>query len=536
MQTDRPQPLADDTVDRSRRRLLIVSNRGPVEHYVDGAGRLSKRLAGGGVSTALTCVASRMPTTWIASAISTADRAAAADHSCLALGGGKRLRLVSHDPDAYELFYATFCNPILWFLQHSLWGRLQRPELARQVAQAWERGYLPVNEAFAAAVDDELRLGAGPARVMLHDYHLYVAPLFIRDRHPGAALQHFIHIPWPRPHAWTVLPRQIVESICEGLLANDSVVFQTESSAHNFLLTCAAFLEDAGICYASRTVARNGRRTLVRANPISVDVSDLRACVSSPEGIAYRDALARQVGERTIVRVDRLDPSKNIAGGFRAFERLLQRHPEWIGRVKFLAFLIPSRTSIPEYRSCAGEVFDVIRAVNERYGQPHWTPVAVFHEHNRPQALAALTLYDVLLVNPLADGMNLVSKEGPVLNRRDGVLVLSTAAGSYVELREGALPVWPEDIERTAEALHAALCLPPAERRTRADRLRRAVLEHDLDHWLGLLLDDLLGIECPDAAPVADQGTLGTIASRTPPAPTNSLHTKELEHSSPSSR
>jgi trehalose 6-phosphate synthase len=231
-------------------------------------------------------------------------------------------------------------------------------------------------------------------------------------------------------------------------------------------------------------------------------MSDLHASLSSTEARACCDELAREVGERTIVRVDRLDPSKNIVAGFRAFDLLLQRHPKWIGRVKFLAFLVPSRTSIPEYRAYADEVFNAIRTVNTRHGRPGWAPITVFHEHNRPRALVALGLYDVLLVNPLADGMNLVSKEGPVINQRDGALVLSTAAGSYGELREGALPVWPENLERTAEAMHAALSLPPGERRERAERLRRAVLAHNLDDWLGLLLDDLAGIERREVAPV----------------------------------
>jgi len=168
-----------------------------------------------------------------------------------------------------------------------------------------------------------------------------------------------------------------------------------------------------------------------------------------------------------------------------------------------LSFLVPSRTSIPEYRSYAEDVFALADEINDRYGGGDWTPIKVFYEHDRLQALVALSLYDVLMVNPLVDGMNLVSKEGPVLNRRDGALVLSEAAGSFEELREGALSVRPEDIEGTAEALFTALTLGEEERRERAALMRRAVLRHDIGRWLQVQLHDLAAIVDTKPAPAA---------------------------------
>lgn len=487
---------ADD--DSLGNRLLVVSNRAPVEHYLDDGGRLRRGPAGGGVATALASVADSLPTSWVASAASREDRMLAADGGSIPLADGGHLRLVAPPAEAYDLFYGTFCNPILWYLQHSLWGRLRRTDVKERALGAWERGYLPVNQAFAEAIVDELRDRGRPAWVMLHDYHLYAAPRFIRDLRPTAALQHFIHIPWPGPEAWQELPPVITESICESLLANDSVVFQSQSSVQNFLLTCWAFLADAQVDFGGGTVAYRGRRTRVWANPISVDVSDLRSRVSSPEARPHYARLADEVGERTIVRVDRLDPSKNVAAGFRAFDLVMQRHPEWLGRVRFLAFLVPSRTGVPEYRAYAEEVFSQVEETNARHGKGGWTPIRVFYEHNRLQALIAMTLYDVLLVNSLSDGMNLVSKEGPVVNERDGAVVLSVTAGSFTELWEGALPVWPEDVEGTAEALHTALSMPHAERGERALRLRQAVLRHDLDRWFQRLVQDLVGIEATE--------------------------------------
>lgn len=498
----RPALLSTPAIS-AQQPLLIVSNRGPVEYYYDETGRLRRRLASGGVASALTSIANSAPISWVASAASAADREVAMNGGILDVGEGTRLRLVAAPKEAYDLFYGTFCNPLLWFLQHSLWERLGHRNVRAEALHSWEHGYLPVNQAFAETVANEFRSTRNCGAVMLHDYHLYAAPMFIRNLCPAASLQHFVHIPWPSLEAWQDLPRQIVDSICEGLLSNDSVVFQTEKWAQDFLLMCWAFFPSARVDFSESVVTYRGRRTKVSANPISVDVFDLRSQLSSPEARPYFSKLAAETAERTIIRVDRLDPSKNVATGFRAFDALLQRHPEWSGRARMLSFLVPSRTSIPEYRAYTDEVFALADEINDRHGNRDWTPIKVFYEHNRLQALVALSLYDVLMVNPLVDGMNLVSKEGPVLNRRDGVLVLSEAAGSFEELREGAISVRPDDIDNTAEALFTALTLSDDERRERASLLRRAVLRHDIGRWLQVQLEDLASIEDIKPAPAA---------------------------------
>jgi trehalose 6-phosphate synthase len=483
--------------------LLIVSNRGPVEYYYDDLGHLRRRGASGGVATALTSLANSAPISWVASAGNAADREVAMNGAAVDFGEGTRLRMVAPHKDAYDLFYGTFCNPILWFLQHSMWDRLSRPDIRSEALHAWENGYLPVNQSFAEVVASEFRSPRNCGAVMLHDYHLYAAPMFIRNLCPNATLQHFIHIPWPSLEAWQELPRQIVDSICEGLLSNDSVVFQTEKWAQDFLLMCWAFFPSSRVDFTEGIVSYRGRRTRVSANPISVDVFELRSQLSSPEARPYFSKLAAETAEKTIVRVDRLDPSKNVAAGFKAYELMLQDHPEWIGKTRMLSFLVPSRDSIPEYRSYAEKVFALADEINDRFSTRDWTPIKIFYEHNRLQALVALSLYDVLMVNSLADGMNLVSKEGPVLNRREGALMLSEAAGSFEELREGALPVQPEDIEGTAQTLHMALSLSEGERRERAAFLRRAVLRHDIGRWLQVQLDDLSAIDDIKPTPAA---------------------------------
>ena len=177
--------------------------------------------------------------------------------------------------------------------------------------------------------------------------------------------------------------------------------------------------------------------------------------------------------------------------GFEAYECLLEDHPELLGKVNFLALLVPSKAEIESYRRYQGETHAQIDAINARFSRRHWQPIQVFYENNRTQALAAMSLYDVMLVNSLADGMNLVAKEGPTLNRRDGVLVLSKTAGAYADLGAGSIGIDPEDVQETANALYLALTMAPDERRERARQLREAVREHDLGAWLRALIDDI---------------------------------------------
>jgi trehalose 6-phosphate synthase len=485
----------------NERRLVIVSNRGPAGHGPDHAGRVRQDGGAGGVATALGCAIEQVPVTWVVGAGGTAPGGR------VDLGYGRALQVVSPPADAYRLSYGTFCNPILWFLQHGMWDQLARAAPGAEASAAWTAGYLPVNRAFADAAIAELER-TGARRVSVHDYHLYAAPRMIRDRVPDAVLQHFVHIPWPAPDAWDHLPRWLVGSICDGLLACDSVAFQTQESADNFLETCGAFLRGALVSRPSSAVEYAGRRTRVWANPVSVEPAELRARLAAPEAQPYYAKLAAEAGERTIVRVDRLDPAKNIVAGFQAFGRLLEDHLEWRGRVRFLAFLVPTRTGVPEYQEYARETFGEAASINERYGDAGWQPIGIFHEHNRLQALAALTMYDVLLVNSLADGMNLVAKEGVTVNARDGALVLSTRAGAFDELRSGALPIEPEDIGRTALALQTALTLSPLERRIRAQRMRNAVAEHSLGDWFEALLDDFARSEARRGRAASTAGAL----------------------------
>jgi trehalose 6-phosphate synthase len=478
--------------NQNPKRLIMASNRGPVEHSFDESGRLRRRDAAGGVATALNIIARQQPVTWIASAASEADRAVAILGQEVRLGSESSVKLLNLPESAYKAYYESFCNPILWFIQHSLGDLLSERDLAEESCNAWHDGYLPVNQAFAEAVVEEIAGDGSDTQVMLHDYHLYLAPRIIRAARPMAALQHFVHIPWPSPAAWRILPEAIVRRICGGLLANDSVVFQTEASVENFLATCSAYLGDRAVVLERQgSVEYLGQTTFVWANPISIDAAEVTALRASPTLEHYRQSLVAPSGVSTILRVDRLDPSKNVADGFEAYDLLLRRHPELRGQVRFLAFLIPSREAIPEYATYQSRVLALVDSINRRYGTEDWEPVTVFLQNNRTHALAAMTLYDVLLVNSIADGLNLVSKEGPLINETDGVLALSETAGSYEELQHGALRVNPYDIVDTADTLYQALIMDPEDRLMRAGALRQAIRGHQASDWLRQQLKDL---------------------------------------------
>jgi trehalose 6-phosphate synthase len=467
-------------------KLLTVSNRGPVEFHRDEEGKIVAVPGQGGLATALRVAAQLYPTTWLSSPISPLDREMAAGG--FAPGDAESESLfVATDAKAYDLFYGHFANSVLWFLQHLL--PLPEELSGPLIEEAWRDGYLAVNRAFANRIAEELATGDIRA-VIFHDYHFYAAPRLVRERAPNAYLQHFVHIPWPAPAGWAQLDPAILAAICDGLLANDSLVFQTPNDAARFIETCVAALPDVSTDHES-IVRYAGHATRVWSNGISVDIEELLDAAASPEFSRYRYLLRPDPALKTIVRVDRLDPTKNILAGFKAYARLLDDHPELHESVHFLAQVFPSRSDIATYVRYQEEVLSLAQSINRRFGNLHWKPIRLLIEHNRMQALAAMSLYDVLLVNPLADGMNLVAKEGPILNTREGVLVLSRRAGAFAELGCGALAIDPEDVEATKDALYAALTMPISERRERAARIRHTVRQRDLRDWFRALLSDI---------------------------------------------
>lgn len=490
--------LVDDLL--ASQRLILASNRGPMEYHAQPNGDLQPRRGSGGVVTALSGLTNYVDFTWIASAMGEGDRRFAEQSHGKAVrsplpGQQVSVRFVTTPRRAYHKYYNVICNPLLWFIQHYMWSSPYTPRVDSVIYDAWESGYVYVNREFADAIVEEAQRSELRPLVMVHDYQLYLVPRMVRERVPHARIHHFVHIPWPASSYWELLPSMIRVAICDALCHADIVGFQADRDVRAFLESCDSFLSNVDVDYRRRTVSYNGHTTMVRAYPISIDVDEVRTIADSQRSLDYEAKLSQMLGEQTIVRVDRAEPSKNIVRGFQAYDTLLERHPDLQGKVRFLAFLVPSRTHIRQYQRYVGEIDEAVQAINNRFGTADWQPVKVFYENNYIQAIAGMRLYDVLLVNSVIDGMNLVAKEGPVVNRKDGVLVLSEAAGAYEQLQVGALPVAPADIEGTYRMLYKALTMPAEERARRATAMRESIEQADITSWLHRQLTDIASLD-----------------------------------------
>jgi trehalose 6-phosphate synthase len=473
----------------ANRALIIAANRGPVTFETAEDGGLQFQRGEGGLVTALTGLCRHTDATWIACAQTEADAACREGNVTLSdEGGAIRVQFLSPEASAYEGYYNVIANPLLWFLQHSMWDVPRAPVIDQATWQAWEEGYVAVNHLFAEAIIEQVRATSRPTLVMLQDYHLYLVARFLRERlrpRERPTTLHFVHIPWPGPEYWRILPPVMRQAILDGLCAVDLLGFQTHEDGLNFIRTCESYLPRAHVNFKRGRVWYRNHATHVRDFPISIDVETLRQLAASPEVAGYRSTIQEGVGDRQLIlRIDRIEPSKNIVRGFQAFEEMLELYPEHHSQAQFLALLVPSRMDVDEYQDYLDELMAAAGRINAGYGTSEWEPVRVLVGDSYPRAVAALQLYDVLLVNSIADGMNLVAKEGPIVNQRDGVLVLSEGAGAHQQLEPGAIIISPCDVYATAEALHQALVMSPEERLERATRLRWLIEREDITAWL----------------------------------------------------
>ena len=481
MSPDREQPL------------IIVSNRGPVQFDRTEDGRRTMHRGGGGLVTALTGLVSHRNALWIASSMTDEDVAVSAEtHGPIEItldGVDYRVCLVESDAGAFDRFYNVIANPILWFIQHYLWDLSNAPDIRQEEVDAWDFGYQTVNRDIAAAVLRQVE-GVDRPLVMLHDYHLYTAPGMIRAEREDAFLHHFVHIPWSQPDSWRVLPGRIREALYRGMLANDIIGFHTTAYCRNFLRCCSELLE-VEVDFERSAVLHERGETLARAYPLSIDARRLERAAASPEvAEAEREVLERR-REHLMIRVDRADLSKNVLRGFTAFDIFLQQHPEFRERVTFIAHLQPSRQDVPEYAEYLERIEALVAVINHRHGTTDWMPIDLRIYENFVDAVARYKHFDLLIVNPIFDGMNLVAKEAPAVNTRDGVLMLSENTGSHEELADCALSVNPFDVQEQADAMYRALTMDPEERRLRAQRLKEIIFSRNPGDWVDEQLDDI---------------------------------------------
>ena len=432
----------------------------------------------------MTSVAAEVDSIWVCAAPSDDDRRAAAEAPGARLDrvhdlGGMRVHMLDIPERTFAGAYTGIANSTLWFLQHMLYDLPNKPAFGSEFARLWE-DYAAYNNAFAEALVSGAAEGA---RVAVQDYHLALVPRILRSRRPDLRIAHFSHTPWAPPEYLRMLPDRIARELLEGMLGADRLGFLSPRLADAFLRCCAEVL-GADVDIDRRTVEYGGRVVTVGVHALGADEEGLRSSAAEPEVAQRHGTLSEVVGDtRLIVRVDRTELSKNIVRGLESYRELLTLHPEWRGRVTHLAFAYPSRGDVPEYREYTETVLRMAEEINEEFSTPEWTPLVLEVNDDYPRSLASFQLADVLLVNPVRDGMNLVAKEGPLLSERDSVLVLSREAGAADELGEDALLVNPFDTVETAEALHRALSMPAEERRERRKRLAEAAVALPPRRW-----------------------------------------------------
>lgn len=480
--------------------IVIASNRGPYSFDRDANGGFTGKRGSGGLVTALAALAEQLDVLWIAAALGENDKAwAQQQNKPFQNVEGIDLRLIITEDKPYQQYYNQIANPLLWFIHHGLWDMVRNPMIDGSAWAAWRDGYVEINRQFAKVIAECVRevKSADPDRPVIvfpQDYHLYMVPKFLRQELGfDVQIQPFIHIPWPGPDGWRILPAEIRNEIITSLMDSDRIGFQTKRDAFNFVQTARFYVEGAHSRGSRESIEYDGRKIGALAYPISIDVDKVKDIVNDPQARLHKGQLIGFIGDRKLIlRVDRVEPSKNILRSLVAYRAFLERYPQHHGKVQMLALLVPSRMAVDEYQNYLRDIMAEAGMINANYSDEFWEPVRIIVGNNYPRALAAMQLYDVLLVNPLADGMNLVAKEGALVNDRDGVLLLSEHAGAFYELGDHALIVPPFDVYTTAEAMHQALTMPADERKTRADAMKDIVQRAGVREWFYNQVQDAL--------------------------------------------
>jgi trehalose 6-phosphate synthase len=471
--------------------VLVASNRGPVAFRWGEDGQLHLNRGGGGLVSGVSGIAKHGSAVWVCAALSEADRtsASAAPRGRLDLAGhdtgGAAVRMLPIEEGTFRRAYNAVANSTLWYVNHTLFDTPRTPLFDARWVRNWQ-AYVDYNTAFAEALAEEAAEGA---RVLVQDYHLLLAPALLRERRPDLRIGHFTHTPWAEPSYFSILPDDVTARILRGMLGADSLGFLSPRWAEAFVRCCVRLLgAEAGAAY----VHHDGRSTRVAVHALGVDAEELRTRAAQPDVQARRDVLRRRVGDaQVMVRVDRTELSKNIVRGLLAYRELLRTHPEHRGRVVHVVFAYPSRHDLPDYRAYTAEVQRVAREIDDEFATAEWSPMLLEVNDDYARSLAALQIADVLVVNPIRDGMNLVAKEGPVLSERGVSVVLSREAGAADEFGDAALLVNPYDVSGTATRMHEALCMSADERRAHTDKLAKTAAALPPSAWLAAQLDAL---------------------------------------------
>ena len=447
--------------------LLVASNRGPLSvEAVDNAPDTISRGGGGLVSGMQAALVNTPGATWVCAAMNARERAlartaaegrlSAVESVAEALHGDFEVRMLPIDATTYRRAYNGVANATLWFVLHMLYEPPSRPVFDREWRRQWQ-AYERFNRAFAEALAEEAAEGA---TVMVQDYHLFLVPAMLRKLRPDVRISHFTHTSWVTADYFRMLPDDVATQLLQGMLGADLLGFHTSRWAEAFRACCTEVLgQDPG--------------DAVAVFPLGIDVDALTHRAHAPDSDRRHQEILETIGTCAVIgRVDRTELSKNVLRGLMAYRELLRAHPEWLGKVVHLVFNNPSRGEIPEYRAYVDAVEQLGAEIEDEFATDDWTPLMLEIGQDYPGSLAALRLSDVLLVNSLRDGMNLVALEGCVLSERNPAVVLSREAGAVETIGDDALLVNPFDVSQTADALHEALSMDQAQRERTSGRLR----------------------------------------------------------------
>lgn len=467
--------------------LVVAANREPYVHNLE-EGEVRCQKPASGLVTALDPVMQACSSAlWVAHGSGSADRQTADDKGRLLVPPEdpkytlKRVWLTKEEVDG---FYFGFSNEALWPLSHIVYARPMFKE------EDWQQ-YVRVNRLFAQAILEEI--GDRQAYVWIQDYHFCLMAKYIKEVRSDITCGLFWHIPWPNPEAFRINPHKV--EILEGLLANDLLGFHIRYHCDNFLATVDLELE-ARVDRERSAVVRRGHETRVHPFPISVDFETISSEAQQPKvGSAIaelRESFCPAGVESALVGLDRLDYTKGIPERILAVGRLLEKHPEYIGKIVLLQIGEVSRIHIPRYQELNEEINRLVEEINWKYSRDAWSPIVLVRKHFTQEEIWALyRMADVCVVSSLHDGMNLVAKEF-VSARTDlgGVLVLSRFTGAARELRDSLL-VNPYDLEQMADSFHQALTMPADEKMRRMERMREVVKNQNIYRWAGSFLAEL---------------------------------------------
>lgn len=476
--------------------IIVASNRGPVVFKRDDSKEKIELIRGaGGIVGSMIPFLKKTHGTWVSSAIGECDHYMNNKYNSkvpIPLEDPEYyVQFIKSEEEDYNNFNGKFANPLLWFIHHSMWNPPYSPCADDELHQAWD-SYQRVNSMFAEAIGEDVYKSEKTPIVMLQDYHIYLTPQMIRKEHPDVLMTQFVHIPFPSPEIFQQLPNHMQVKILESMLTNNVLGFHIPRYKYNFLQTIKHILPDAVMDDPSGDIIYQGHVCHVRTYPISIDIETLQKQGQDPNVKSKEAEVDEIVGNcKLIYRTDRADLSKNIIRGFQAYDMFLEKYPNWREKVKFVATLMPSRQDIKIYREYTDNIRDMVKEINQKYATPDWEPIKYICRGDYDLVVALLKRYDVLMVNPILDGMNIVAKEGSILNENNGVLILSTGAGCYEELKDGSVCINPYDLRQTAEAIDTALLMDAETKAQLLHEAKAAIQRNDLSKWVSDQLRDI---------------------------------------------